>query len=125
MAQQLLTLTEIRTLLARQADDETVHEDQVISLEGGKRLLETVALPEVQASEVGVSDVVSSVRSIMASEMAAQREVSQPAVLIQAQGNQHNSFSKHFTNLLISRCRACPAGNERGAPRGTPPSSPP
>ena len=125
MAQQLLTLTEIRTLLARQADDETVQEDQVISLEGGKRLLETVALPEVQASEVGVSDVVSSVRSIMASEMAAQREVSQPAVLIQAQGNQHNSFSQHFTNLLIGRCRACPAGNERGAPRGTPPSSPP
>lgn len=97
MTQQLLTLPEIRTLLARQADDnpedvQQYYDDRVVSHEAGKvyfftfqilksmkysinsffpqRLLDTEPLPDVQASKVGVSDVISSVRSIMASEMA-------------------------------------------------------
>lgn len=91
MAQQLLTLPEIRTLLARQADNEDAVQQYyegsdrtgIVSLEGGKRLLETVPLPAVQASRVGVSDVVSSVRSIMASEMAQREQV---PVVVQAAG---------------------------------------
>lgn len=47
-----------------------------------------VPLPSVQASKVGVSDVISSVRSIMASEMAQheqQQQQQEKVFVVQAQ----------------------------------------
>jgi hypothetical protein len=47
--------------------------------------METVMLPSIPTSKVGVSDVISSVRSIMASEMAQHEQQQEKVVVIQAQ----------------------------------------
>lgn len=66
-----------------------------------KRLMETVMLPAIPTSKVGVSDVISSVRSIMASEMAQhEQQHFQPekVVVVQAQAPPAGEkFLRHFS----------------------------
>lgn len=97
MAQQLLTLSEIRTLLARQSDEnhhsfDQLHpdpDDQHVSLEGGKGIVQAITTQaditqhdaRIDDSQTSTDDVISSVRTIMASQMAAQ----QPIVVMAAE----------------------------------------
>ena len=102
MAQQMLTLAEIRSLLARQSDQhhsfEHLHhpDDQQqqpplagqVSLEGGKRIVQSIQhdprIDDTSAAPgegVQVGDVISSVRTIMASQMAS-AQVSQPSPVV-------------------------------------------
>ena len=67
--------------------------------------METVMLPSIPTSKVGVSDVISSVRSIMASEMAQHEQQQEKVVVIQAQSpptgtNNNAPFSSAQSSII-------------------------
>jgi hypothetical protein len=66
--------------------------------------METVMLPSIPTSKVGVSDVISSVRSIMASEMAQHEQQQEKVVVIQAQSPSTGKqiIMRHFIRIIFN-----------------------